>query len=112
MCSLLLMSEPVISHLKHVGVIPCSGARDFWTGRIPTEVVLDGRPDSFNVLSASPGVASFRAPFNCVFHPPIAYGVENGSSSFIQCISHGWIPDDCGDIMIEAVVVLQVVDTP
>ncbi len=109
---LLLQSQPSIADLQHVGVVPRTRLGDLWVVGVQSEVALHGTPEVCDVCCCTPAISHVWRPCYCVLIAPVAYRVENRSSSLLESNSHGRIPSSGRHILIVAVIVLQIVNTP
>ena len=112
MSTLLIQREEIIAYLKHIGVIPSAWASYFRMISINPKVVLNRCPDTLDVHRGSPAVSGLWAPLNRLLISPVTNGIKYGMTCLVQGVSHCRISDSSRDILIEAIVILQVVHSP
>jgi len=76
------------------------------------EIGLDGIPIILDVCSSSPRIACVWTPSKDSLFTPVAERVEDFSFRSPQSISHLWVSDISWNVLIVAIVVLQVVNSP
>jgi len=101
-----------ITDLQHVRVVPAVGARSLEMLLTLFEVELNGSPSIEDVLRGAPGVGGLRSPLPGLLLAPIARGEEDGAASRDESVSHVGVASSRWQVIIEAVVILEVVNTP
>ena len=111
MCQWFTVSQFSISDFKHVWIIPSSDFSIFFETNLLLKVFQEGCPMIGDISSGSPRISNSSSPFPDFLLTPVANGVKNMSTGFIQRFSHSVIPKFCSHIGRVAIVVFKVVNS-
>ena len=112
MSLLFVYSQTAVANLKHVWVVPAMWATEGRKLLRLPEVVLNAGPTIKNVLGCAPRVGCARRPLPSFLLSPVARRVKDWSACADQGVTHIWVALCCGETVIVAIVVLQIIYAP
>ena len=106
------MSKSTISNFQHVRVIPRPWSTSLKVFLVFSKVEFNRCPTIEYILCCPPAVWSLWCPSPRLFLTPLAQRKEYWSTSWSKRVSHRWISDHTGNSIVEAIVVLKVINSP
>lgn len=75
------------------------------------KIFQEGVPVIADIASGSPRVSNGGSPFPDFLLTPITNRIKDGSSTFVQGLSHRVVPKFCRNIGCMAVIIFEIVDS-